>query len=341
MRLDVTAPPPPDPSNAYGEDATAAALGKKLFVDEALTPSGTVSCATCHDPARDFTDGAAQSTGIVRIDRNAPALALSAHAKWQFWDGRADSLWAQALAPFEDPREMASSRTFVAQQIRSRYESEYDAVFGAKYPLASEADDTRIFVNVGKAIAAFERSLRVTSNPLDAYAAGDLSALTSLQKDALHRFFDVGCAQCHWGPRLTDDSFHVLRFPTGRQDRAADRGRDGILAVPTAPEFAASSKWSDGTRPGYDPLWWERRSDNMLGAFKTPALRGVPTSAPYGHGGMHRTLLDVTRHYGQRGLPHDDPHAIGTTEQWVPNFDGNVQAALPAFLDVLTAGVVP
>lgn len=331
--------PPPDPTNEYGDLPAAAAFGKKLFEDKQLTPSGTVSCATCHDPKIGFTDGAPQSTGLVRIDRNAPALALAAHSRWQFWDGRADTLWAQALGPFEDAREMGSSRAFVASQIKARYDSEYEAIFGAKYPLAS-TDDTRIYVNVGKAIAAFERSLRVAPNALDAYAGGDLAALTKPQKESLQAFFKVGCAQCHWGPRLTDDAFHVIRFPTGRQDMQADKGRYDVLATLGKREFVASSKWSDA--PQAAKLLDLPVAENMLGAFKTPTLRGLDKSGPYGHGGMFATLLDVAKHYGARGLKHDDPHAIGTTEQWVPEFDTTVQAKLPALLEVLSGDpIVP
>lgn len=192
---------------------------------------------------------------------------------------------------------------------------------------------------MGKAIAAFERTLRVQPNALDAYAGGDGGALTSAQKDALFQFFKIGCAQCHWGPRLTDDAFHVLRFPTGRQDKQADRGRFEVLPTLATREFNAASEWSDDKTAA--KLLTLPQADTMLGAFKTPTLRGIAAiSAPYGHGGMLADLRAVTKHYGQRGLDHSDSHAIGTTEQWVPNFDANVQAQLPAILQVLTGDVV-
>jgi cytochrome c peroxidase len=339
MKLPTDFAPPPDPTNEYGDLPAAAALGKKLFEDKALTPTGTVSCASCHDPAKELSDGQPQSIGgLARLDRNSPAIALAAHSRWQFWDGRVDSLWAQALGPFEDAKEMGSSRAFIVAEIKARYATEYEAVFGAKHPLAT-ASDTRIYVNVGKAIAAFERSLRVKPNPLDAYAGGDLTALTTPQKDALFQFFKVGCAQCHWGPRLTDDAFHILRFPTGRQDKQPDRGRFEVLPTLATREFNGASEWSDDKTAA--KLLSLPQADNMLGAFKTPTLRGIAAvSAPYGHGGMLVDLPAVTKHYGDRGLPHEDPHAIGTTEQWVPQFDANVQQQLPAILQVMTGDVV-
>lgn len=358
MSLSKLGAPPPDPTNEYGDAPAAVAFGKVLFNDALLSPSGNVSCATCHDPAKDLTDGVPQAVGVAPGNRNSPAIALSAHSRWQFWDGRADTLWMQALGPFEDALEFGGSRLFVAQQIAKRHATQYGEVFGAKYPLPdltalpasgkpgepayddlSAADKekvTRIFVNVGKAIAAFERAMRVKPNALDRYADGDTSALTPPQKEALQLFFINGCVQCHWGPRLTDDAFHALRFPTGRQDGKADMGReDGLLKLSTS-EFLASSKWSDAPSAA-KPFVVD--APTMLGAFKTPSLRGLPTSAPYGHGGTLKTLFEVSKHYGMRGLEHADPLAVGTTEQWAPNFDQNVMRDLPAFLEVLAGSV--
>lgn len=358
MSLSKLGAPPADPTNEYGDVAAAAAFGEVLFNDALLSPSGNVSCATCHDPAKDLTDGVPQAVGVATGNRNSPAIALSAHSPWQFWDGRADTLWMQALGPFEDVLEFGGSRLFVAHQIVQRHASQYSEVFGTKYPLsdlsglpasgkpgdaaydaltAAEKDAvTRIFVNVGKAIAAFERALRVKPNALDQYADGDTNALTAPQKKALSSFFKNGCAQCHWGPRLTDDAFHVIRFGTGRQDGAADVGREEGLVLLSKAEFLASSKWSDAPSAA-KPFITDAPS--MLGAFKTPSLRGLPTSAPYGHGGTLETLADVVDHYGKRGLEHADGQAIGTTEQWVPNFDTNVVRDLPPILEVMTGTV--
>jgi cytochrome c peroxidase len=98
---------------------------------------------------------------------------------------------------------------------------------------------------------------------------GVASAVTPAQKDGMRAFFEAGCAQCHWGNRMTDDAFHNLRFPTGRDGLAPDRGRIDGIAKHDASEFRADGRWSDSkisrlvaTNPG------------MLGSFKTPALRG-------------------------------------------------------------------
>jgi cytochrome c peroxidase len=352
--------PPPDSTNEYADDVAAAALGEKLFSDTLLSPSNTVSCATCHDPAKAFQDGKAQATGVSVGDRSSPAVALAAHARWQFWDGRADTLWMQALGPFENDKEFASSRLFVAQQIASRYAAEYAAVF-TKHPLPDlgglpangkpgdpewgsltlQQQDavTRVYVNVGKAIAAFERTIRLQPNALDRYAGGDKAALSSAQKEALLAFMVNGCAQCHFGPRLTDDAFHVIRFPTGRQDHAPDRGRIDVLPGLASAEFVASSKWSDA--PAAVKLLTLPSSPTMAGAFKTPTLRGLPQSAPYGHGGSFATLLEVAKHYGTRAKDVGDGVTEGSIEPWLSNFDENVQAKLPTFLEILDGNPEP
>lgn len=343
--------PPPDPTNAKGDDAAAAALGKQLFFDKRLSPSGTVSCASCHDQGKEFQDGLPQSTGgIATVDRNAPAIALAAHARWQFWDGRADTLWMQALGPFENTKEFGSSRLFVAHTVVDNYAATYGSVFGAAPDLsntsrfppngmpgdaswtamtpADQKTVTDLFVNVGKAIAAFERSLRVKPNKLDAYIGGDMNALSAAEKKGLQTFFVTGCVQCHWGPRLTDDAFHPDRYPTGRQDGQADRGRiDGIDKL-VASEFAQP-------HPGLKSV------PSQLGSFKTMSLRGITGSAPYGHGGTLATLQDVARAYGTAGLPMSDPRAVGPTEPWLPQFAQIHADDLVPLLQILSAEIAP
>lgn len=349
--------PPPDPTNEYGDVPAAAALGKKLYSDALLSPAN-VSCAKCHDPALALGDAIPQSVGITKVDRNAPNITLAAHARWQFWDGRADTLWMQALGPPENPAEMGSSRLYIAHQISQRYAAEYAAVFGAKYalpdmtplPAAGKPGDaaydalsadvkdaiTRVYVNVGKAIAAFERTFRAQPNNLDKYLDGDLNALSTSEKHALVTFMKNGCAQCHWGPRLTDDAFHTVRFGTGAASGVGDEGRIAGLPKLAAGEFIASSKWSDSPS-SLKPFVVD--APTMLGAFKTPTLRGITASAPYGHGGTIATLREVAHHYGIRGLDPADTAAVGTTEEWVPNFDLHIEGEMLPFLDALT-GVV-
>ena len=91
--------PPPDPTNAVADSKAAAALGEALFFDAGLSPSGTVSCASCHDPDKGLTDGRPIAEGVAVGARRTPSISLAAHARWPDWDGKADTLWSQALGP--------------------------------------------------------------------------------------------------------------------------------------------------------------------------------------------------------------------------------------------------
>jgi cytochrome c peroxidase len=111
-----------------------------------------------------------------------------------------------------------------------------------------------------------------------------------------------------------------------------------LLGLATS-EFVATTKWSDAPLSAKS-LSFSVAPPSMVGAFKTPTLRGVSNSSPYGHGGSLATLLDVAKHYGQRAQMVTAAKAVGTVEEWVPTFDANVQNELPQLLDVMTADVV-
>lgn len=205
IALDALGPPPADPSNRVADDPKAAELGHRLFFDARLSSNGKVSCASCHDPARHFTDGLAVSVGVGRTNRNAPTVVGAAWSPWQFWDGRRDSLWAQALAPFESTAEMNFTRLEVVRHVATAPELRalFIATFGGP-PLASglerlpkraspfgdpavqdawyrmtEPDRIavdRAFAQVGKAIAAYQRLLVPGPARFDRYVAGLASA---------------------------------------------------------------------------------------------------------------------------------------------------------------------
>ena len=113
--------PPPDPSNAVADDPDAAYLGHALFFDTRLSANNQVSCGTCHQPERDFTDGLAHARGIGPLDRKTMSVVGAAHNTWQFWDGRKDSLWSQALGPLETSNEHGLTRSEVAELVLRAY----------------------------------------------------------------------------------------------------------------------------------------------------------------------------------------------------------------------------
>lgn len=361
MIRDVVTPaaPPPDPTNAAADSAAAAALGKALFFDAGLSPSATVSCATCHDPDQQLSDGRATAMGLAQGNRKTPRIALAAFSRWQFWDGRADSLWSQALGPIENAKEIGGTRVAVVRRIMSQHAGALGAAFpslplpelarvpldgkpgDAAYDAMSAADQdavTRVFVAAGKSIAAYERTFRVQPNPLDAYAKGDPAALSAAEKQGLALFARVGCMQCHWGPRLTDDAFHVTRLSSGPADGGADPGRSAGLAQLRASDFLGTGRWSDAPASGrLLPADDGAPARALVGAFKTPSLRGIAAGGPYGHAGTEASLVSVTESYGTGGLAASDPRAAGDLEPWLMRFDVLAQWAIPPFLATLTA----
>jgi cytochrome c peroxidase len=134
----LPAAPPADPSNRFADHPGAASLGHQLFFEPRYSGNGGISCATCHDPASGFQDARNNtSLGLAYTGRHAPTVINAAFgsgdpatACWHFWDGRADSQWAQALGPPESGVEMGGTRTRIALLIHDRYRAEYEAVFG-------------------------------------------------------------------------------------------------------------------------------------------------------------------------------------------------------------------
>lgn len=170
---------PLSPTNRVADNPDAAQLGQMFFFDARFSKEGTISCATCHSPFHGFADVEATSLGADRGTRNAPTVLNAAYNEWQFWDGRADTLWAQALFALEGEDEQAGTRLQYAHLIHRHYRADYEAVFGTLPELEdatrfppdgklgdptfdnmSEVDQiavNTVFANIGKAIEAYER----------------------------------------------------------------------------------------------------------------------------------------------------------------------------------------
>src|SRR5690349_333797 len=199
LSLTSLAPLAPDPSNKFGDDPRAAALGEAFFFDTRLSGNGKVSCATCHVPGKDFQDGTPLGHGVGTTARRTMPIAGTAHNAWFFWDGRASSQWEQALGPLESAVEHGGSRAQYAHVIGKHYRDEYEAIFGAlpdltrvphrAGPVADSAsreswkamapaardEISRVYANIGKAIGAFERRIEPTSSRFDRYVDAELA----------------------------------------------------------------------------------------------------------------------------------------------------------------------
>ncbi len=201
---------PADPTNAVADDPAAAHLGRFLFYEPRLSANGEISCATCHDPTTAFVDGASLARGIDDVARHTPTILNAAFLRWLFWDGRADTLWAQAMGPLEAPNEHGYTRLEAAHLIHddAPLHRAYEAIFGtlpalentSRFPRAgrpvpgdpahphdlawaSMSDEdrdavNRLFSNLGKAIGAYERKLITGPAPFDRFARGVLAGET-------------------------------------------------------------------------------------------------------------------------------------------------------------------
>ena len=233
-------------------------LGRMLYYDPRLSGNGTVSCATCHNPALGFSDGQAKSVGIngTVLGRSSPTVLNSAHYKLQFWDGRAATLEEQAKGPLLNPNEMKGDAHGMISNVGAipGYRQKFQEVFGGE----------PTFDNIAKAIAAFERIVVDLDSPFDRYARGDDNAISEQAIRGLEVFTtQARCASCHSGPNFSDSKFHNIGV-----NPESDEGR-----------YAITKDVKD------------------KGAFKTPTLRSVAQTGPYMHDGSLRTLREVIDHY--------------------------------------------
>jgi cytochrome c peroxidase len=326
LSLDALPPPPDDPSNRYDTDPRAAALGERLFSDERLSRDGSVSCASCHLPRRGFQDGKPLAEGIGRTTRRTMPLAGVAHSTWFFWDGRKDSLWAQALEPLESRVEHGGTRMQYARVIRRHYRREYEAVFG---PLDPQSVD-RVFANMGKAIAAFERTLRPRRSRFDRYVAGT-AELSAEEVRGLRLFVGrAHCIYCHNGPLFSNGEFHNTGVPPSTAV-GSDPGRARAIAKLLADEFNCLGRFSDARRAQCPERFLVRSGARLRGAFKPPSLRGVASRPPYMHAGQLRTLDDVLDHYNRA-----PPAVVGRSELHPLGLARSDLDALEAFLRSLS-----
>jgi len=360
----------PDPSNAVADNPRAAAFGHRLFFDTRLSANGKVACATCHQPARYFTDGLATSLGMAATPRNAMTLVGTAYSPWFFWDGRKDSQWAQALAPLESRAEHGLSRRKLATIIGRYYRDEYQNLFGALPALAdskrfpphadalgnrkqraawqrmAEADRlaiSRIFANIGKAIAAYERRIMPGAARFDAFAEAVINgrqaaAANALSKDEIVglRLFigPAGCLQCHNGPQLSNFEFHSTAISMGIRDIDAGRAL-GIKQV-LQDEFNCLSRHSDANKESECAAlrFAVRDWQNQPSAFKTPTLRNLAFTAPYMRNGQFRNLREVLAHYNQGGTDRADRNELQAL-----NLNQRELAQLEAFLSSLNGAL--
>jgi len=266
-------------------------LGRQLFFDRRLSGDGTMSCATCHEPEKAFTDGLELSLSYptTRNWRNSPTLVNVAFQKHLFHDGRCLTLEDQALFPMMSAFEMNRNLDFVEEVIRSvpEYADAFQKVFGGEV--------TR--ERMGMAIAAFERTLLSVNAPLDRHLKGDTAALSDDAKKGLVLFMGKGkCGECHFGVSLSDDKFHGLNVP-----ESPEQQRDPRIAA-TRRFVAKVSHYEDYRNLTEDPGRYLITKDKKdWKAFRTPTLREIAKTGPYMHNGIFATLDEVIDFFDNGG----------------------------------------
>jgi cytochrome c peroxidase len=298
-------PPVPVPAD-NPMTAEKIALGSALFNDKRFSSTGEVSCATCHDPAKAFTDSPRKtSEGIRKLTgtRNAPTVVNAAYFDKQFWDGRSVSLEDQSQHPFVNPVEMGLPDHEPILKI-VRTDAAYADMFRKGFGIEPAAITME---HVKMAIATFERTVVGGDSPFDRwYFGGDKTAMSEAAVRGFQVFLGDGrCVSCHVIEQdqaiFSDNRFHNIGVGMNRiQDRVPElapkfleakaRGMDVDVKVLTDPDSSELGRFA--VTDGLDEL----------GAFKTPTLRNVAVTAPFMHDGSLATLRDVVVHYNNGGV---------------------------------------
>ncbi|RVD47700.1 c-type cytochrome, partial [Mesorhizobium sp. M8A.F.Ca.ET.023.02.2.1] len=305
-----------------------------------------------------------RAVGVGRPNRRTMPLAGVARDPWFFWDGRRDSLWAQALTPLENPLEQAGNRTAYAHYMKARFGERYERIFGPlpdfsgiplnASPLGSDTEKAAwnamsdaqrdainsVYANIGKAIAAFERSIEPTPTRFDRFAL-DLATGAEPKGDAAFSREEIlglklfigkaNCVTCHNGPRFTDNGFHNTGVPPVA-GLPADRGRVDAVAQVEADPFNCFGAYRDGEASACGELrFMVKDAPELVRAYKTPSLRGATTRPPYMHAGQFSSLDEVVAHYAKAA-----PSVEGVSEVHPLELSDRERAALVAFLKTLS-----
>lgn len=261
-------------------------LGRYLFFDPVLSLDGTMSCATCHDPSKGFSDGLPTSFGHnnVKLLRASPTLWNVAYLTRLFWDGRVDSLEEQLEGSLFSREEMANTPENLLKTL-NKIEA-YRQLFAEAYPQRPKKELIDL-KEVATALAAFQSSLISLNSRYDHYVHGHHEALSSNEIEGMNVFrsFVARCAECHTPPLFTNQQFAVIGSPEP----------DGLALDP-----GAEIPFNDKT---------------MRGAFKVPSLRNIENTAPYMHSGKFETLRETVEFY-TKGRGHAVPEGEDLRIHW-------------------------
>ena len=359
-------------TNKVSSDKEAAVLGHHLFFDKHLSSNNKISCASCHKPELYFSDNLTPAKGIGATTRNTPSIVGADHSNWYFHDGRADSLWSQALGPLENAQEHGGNRSLYAHYVynNAMLRAQYERVFGlmpdisdlSLFPKnAGPVNDskafknwqnmaaknkqiiTRIFVNIGKSIAAYETKLQPAASRVDQYIKAVMvndkenisKKLNKSEATGLRLFTSkANCILCHNGPMLTDSAFHNVAT-VDINNKPYDLGRyEGAKQVLKG-EFNCRSQFNDNKNASCDELKYISLDQHeTIASFKTPGLRNVSKTGPYMHDGQFKRLDEIIDHYNK-----PDKLILGQKDLLIINLTDQDKIDLVAFLKALDSGI--
>ncbi|MBO9727346.1 MAG: hypothetical protein J7623_01780 [Chitinophaga sp.] len=276
-------------------NAARIALGRQLFFEKALSGNDARSCATCHQPAKYFTDGLKTSLAIDEknyVRRNAPSLYYAGFQYAQFWDGRAKSISQQIADVISNPQEMNGVHAVILKRLRDS--AHYVQAFTVAFPEAA-ADSAITLAHLTRAIAAYINTLSPMNSAMDKYFAGNKQAMTPAQINGFNLFMGKAqCATCHFAPL-----FNGLTPPYYQRTEFEN------LGVPVNDDLQHPQADKDAGRFEFFPIEFYQR------AFKTPTVRNSAMTAPYMHNGVFADLEHVMAFYnagGGNGLGLHDPY---------------------------------
>ncbi|MEO2267569.1 cytochrome c peroxidase [Pseudoalteromonas sp. YIC-656] len=285
-------------------------LGRYLFFDPILSKDGSLSCASCHQPDKGFSDGEDRSIGITgdKVARSAPTLWNVAFVDKFFWDARAKTLEEQAVGPLFDPKEMGNTPEQLLTTLRGnkQYNSLFAQAFADDFAQSSDIQLPQVYT----ALAAFQASLISLNSRYDQYAHGYHEALTPREIAGMNVFrsFVARCAECHQPPLFTNNQVAVIGAPEP-EGRPFDIGAEKTYNAP-----------------------------KLRGGFKVPTLRNITKSAPYMHSGRYDNLLDTVKFYND-GRGNSVPEDQDLLLHWhisEPNLTDEEMQLLVEFMGALT-----
>lgn len=350
---------------AIGDDGTNGGLGS-------VGEIGKVSCASCHAPGSQALNDRRSVPGNVSLGtdygtRVALGIVNSSYYKWTNWGGRFDSQWSLPLAVAENPKIMNGTRLQVAHMLYVKYRGEYNSTFAvpldpaldskaadaARFPASGKPGDATwngmaaadqgvvntIYVNYGKALQAYFRTLISLKTPFDRFVAGERSAISASAVRGIRLFLTKGCVSCHAGPNFSDDSFHAIGVPqTGPRVPATDFGQFQDVPALLSSPFNTQGSYSDDQRTG--KLTGLAQDPSQRGKFRTKSLRNLVGAAPYMHAGQLATLADVITFYDQGGGDTGSSGIVKDSRMVPLRLSMQDKQDLVAFLNTLTGDPV-